>query len=154
MTCGTCPSSPTARATASARRPRAPGEPQGISTAVPTGSGGQFGAPALSSTITTTNFTEGPGMDPLRHAKLATAALLAVAALATAAPVALATPPDRHGGGGGAAPAGTRLPPSWPKDVPVPPGQVTGTNIGPGHAVVQLIVRGDAAQALRATIAF
>ena len=74
-------------------------------------------------------------MDPIRNPKPAIAAVLAAAALATAAP------------------AG-RLPPSWPKGVPVPPGQIQGTNIGPGHAVVQLIVRGSARQALRSTIAF
>jgi hypothetical protein len=97
-------------------------------------------------------------MDLMHHARPATAALLAAAALATAAPLALATPSDRGGGGGGGgggAPATTsRLPPSWPKDVPVPPGQIQGTNIAPGHAVVQLIVRGSAAGALRSTIAF
>jgi hypothetical protein len=93
----------------------------------------------------------------MRHAKPMTATLLAVAAIATAAPVALAAPPDRHGSGGGggaAAPAASRLPASWPKDVPVPPGQVTGTNVAPGHAVVQLIVRGSARVALHTTVAF
>ena len=95
-------------------------------------------------------------MDPIRHAKPVIATALAAAALATAAPAALAIT-HRHGGPGGtgsAAPAAGRLPPSWPKGVPVPPGQIQGTNIGPGHAVVQLIVRGSARQALRSTIAF
>ena len=95
-------------------------------------------------------------MDPIRHAKPVIATVLAGAALATAAPAALAIT-HRHGGPGGtgsAAPAAGRLSPSWPKGVPVPPGQIQGTNIGPGHAVVQLIVRGSARQALRSTIAF
>jgi hypothetical protein len=94
-------------------------------------------------------------MDPIRHAKPVIAIVLA-AALATAAPAARAFT-HRHGGpngGGSAAPAAGRLPPSWPKGVPVPPGQIRGTNIGPGHAVVQLLVRGGARQALRSTIAF
>ena len=92
-------------------------------------------------------------MDPLRHTKPVIAAVLAAAALTTAAPAALAFT-HRHGrpdAGGSAAPAAGRLPPSWPKGVPVPPGQIQGTNIGPGHAVVQLIVRGNARQALRST---
>ena len=85
------------------------------------------------------------------------ASALAATMLATVATPALAVS-QRHRGGpdGGASPvvAAHRLPPAWPKDVPVPPGRIVGTNIGRGHAVVQLLVRGGARTALHSTIAF
>jgi hypothetical protein len=97
-------------------------------------------------------------MDPMRHAKPMIAMAITAAALAAGTPLALAVTPHRHGGpgGGGAAPAPAtgRLPAGWPKDVPVPPGRIQGTNIGPGHAVVQLLMSGSAPQALRSSVAF
>jgi hypothetical protein len=77
-----------------------------------------------------------------------------VAALSAGAPLAFASAPARHGGPGGEAPAGAtttrRLPANWPKDVPVPPGSVQGTNVTTAHAVVQLLVNGSATQAMHA----
>jgi hypothetical protein len=93
-----------------------------------------------------------------RTARPLIAGALAAAALSAGVPAAVAAAPHRHGGpGGGEAPAATtarRLPANWPKDVPVPPGSVQGTNITAAHAVVQLIVNGSAAQAMRSTTRF
>ena len=95
-------------------------------------------------------------MDRIRRAKPAIASALVAAMLGTVAAPALAVTHRHggHGGGGSGGLASRRLPASWPKDVPVPPGQIVGTNIGPGHAVVQLLVKGGARAALHSTIAF
>jgi hypothetical protein len=87
------------------------------------------------------------------------AAGLCAAVITTSALPAAAVTPHRHGGPGGGgsdapAPAAGRLPANWPKDVPVPPGQIRGTNVSAAHAVVQLLVSGSAAQALRSVSHF
>jgi hypothetical protein len=82
----------------------------------------------------------------------ALAVILALAAIAGSSPMmpssALAAPTHR-----GRPPAAT-LPPDWPADVPVPPGQIQGSTGSAGQWSVLLLVSGSAAEAHRSTIAF
>jgi len=99
-------------------------------------------------------------MHTLRSTRPVIATAIAAAAIAVTAPLAGAAAPQRHGGSGGGgtqtapAPHVARLPASWPKDVPVPPGRITGTTAGRGQWSAQLLVRGSAAHAMASTTAF
>jgi hypothetical protein len=82
----------------------------------------------------------------------ALAALVAAAALAgsiATLPAAIAAPAGRSG-----PLAAATLPPDWPADVPVAPGQLQGATGGGGQWSLLLLVRGSAAEALRSTAAF
>jgi CHRD domain-containing protein len=100
-----------------------------------------------------------PDRRRLPPATLWTAAMLSLAAAAFgAAPAALAAPaavvaPAALVVPAAGAPA-VSLPPDFPADVPLPPGSLQGATGGAGQWSVLLLVRGSAAQAHAATVAF
>jgi hypothetical protein len=89
------------------------------------------------------------------HARLLTVLVaslaLAIGMTGTAwsAPAATAVP----SAGGAPAPAAT-LPPDFPADVPLPPGQLQAATGGGGRWSVSILVRGSAAEAHAGTVAF
>jgi hypothetical protein len=92
-----------------------------------------------------------PLMHRLRRGWPAVAVMLGLAAIAgsTLMPSpALAVPTHR-----GRPPAAT-LPPDWPADVPVPPGQLQGSTGSSGQWSLLLLVDGSAAEAQKSTTAF
>jgi CHRD domain len=92
-----------------------------------------------------------PLMHRIRRACPALAFVLGVAAIAASTPMpssALAAPAHRS------RPPAATLPPDWPADVPVPPGQIQGSTGAAGQWSVLLLVSGSAAQAHKSTVAF
>jgi hypothetical protein len=79
---------------------------------------------------------------------LAAIAGLAAGWAASMQPAAAATPSGRP------APAAAALPPDFPSDVPLPPGELQGSTGGGGRWSVQLLVSGSAAAAHQSTVAF
>jgi len=78
---------------------------------------------------------------------------VAVFAVALAALGSALTAPAAHAAGP-PAPPGAGLPPDFPADVPLPPGQLQGATGGGGQWSVALLVSGSAADAHAATVAF
>jgi CHRD domain len=92
-----------------------------------------------------------PLMHRMRRACPALAFILGVLAIAASTPMpssALAAPAHRS------RPPSATLPPDWPADVPVPPGQIQGSTGSAGQWSVLLLVSGSAAQAHKSTVAF
>ena len=92
-----------------------------------------------------------PLMHRIRRAWPALVVVLGLAAIAGSTPVvssALAAPAHRS------PPPAATLPPDWPADVPVPPGQIQGSTGSAGQWSLLLLVAGSAADAHRSTEAF
>jgi hypothetical protein len=89
---------------------------------------------------------------PHGHPRARLAALLA--ALAVAAPVAIVQPAAAAPATRTPPPAAATLPPDFPSDVPLPPGELQSATGGGGQWSVLLLVGGSAADAHGATVAF
>jgi hypothetical protein len=79
-------------------------------------------------------------------------ALLAAALVVSIASVPIVT--ASAAARGPVAPAGAGLPPDWPANLPVPPGQIQGSTGANGSWTVELLVNGGAAEAHKAAVDF
>src|SRR3954453_9386676 len=90
-----------------------------------------------------------PIIDAIRRSR---AVLLAVALVVSIATVPVVTAPAPAAAPAAPAPAG--LPPDWPADVPVPPGQIQGSTGANGSWTLELLVNASAAAAHKAAVDF
>jgi hypothetical protein len=94
-----------------------------------------------------------PALAALAATVVTTVAVVAVVAVVPAALGSALSAPAAHAAGP-PAPPGAALPPDFPADVPLPPGQFQAATGGGGQWSVALLVSGSAADAHAATVAF
>jgi hypothetical protein len=88
-------------------------------------------------------------IDGIRRPRAMVLAIALVVSIATVPVV-----PASAAGGGPAPPASAVLPPDWPADLPLPPGQIQASTGANGSWTVELLVNAGAAEAHKAAVDF